>query len=78
MRTMDVPEMVFVAVSLPIHALVTLVPGAKMSTTEPKLEKDAMLSETVEAPTVFSVGARAGLVLLASEASLPAATYIGQ
>ena len=34
-HTMEVPEMVLVAVVLPIQVLVIDVPGAKMSTTEP-------------------------------------------
>jgi len=73
-RTIDVPEMLLVALVLPIHALITFCPGAKMSTTEPKLEKDARASAIVVAPTVFALGARAGDVFPASVPSFPAAT----
>ena len=66
--------MSLVAVVLPIHALITFCPGAKMSTTEPKLEKDARASAIVVAPTVFALGARAGDVFPASTPSFPAAT----
>jgi hypothetical protein len=52
------------------------VPGAKISTTEPKLENEDLASVMVEAPTVMAVGARAGLVLAASTLLFPAATYI--
>ena len=34
-RTIEVPEIVFVAVLLPFQALVTFTPGAKISTMEP-------------------------------------------
>ena len=61
-------------VLLPIQALITFWPGAKISTTEPKLEKDARASAIVLAPTVMAEGARAGLVDAASLLSLPAAT----
>jgi hypothetical protein len=73
-RTMEVPEMLLVDVVLVIHELMTFCPGAKMSTTEPKLEKDARASAIVVAPTVFALGARAGDVFPASPPSLPAAT----
>jgi len=73
-RTIDVPEMLLVAVVLPIHELMIFCPGAKMSTTEPKLEKDARVSAIVVAPTVFALGARAGDEFLASAPSFPAAT----
>ena len=66
--------MVFVALLLPIQALVTLCPGAKISTTEPKLLKLARASAMVVAPTVMAEGARAGLVDAASTLLLPAAT----
>lgn len=45
-----------------------------MSTTEPKLEKEARASAMVEAPTVTALGARAGEVDAASTLELPAAT----
>lgn len=73
-RTMEVPEIVFVAVVLPIQALVIDCPGAKISTMVPKLEKEALASAIVEAPTVIAPATRAGLLLAASLLSLPAAT----
>jgi len=73
-RTIDVPETLLVAVVLPIHELMIFCPGAKMSTTEPKLEKDARVSAIVVAPTVFALGARAGDEFPASAPSFPAAT----
>ena len=72
---MDVPEIVLVAVVLPIHALVTSRPGANISTTAPKLEKEARASAIVEAPMVLAVGTREGLMLAASVLEFPAATY---
>jgi len=73
-RTIEVPEMLLVAVLLVIHALMMFCPGAKMSTTEPKLEKDARVSAIVVAPTVLALGARAGDVVPAFAPSFPAAT----
>ena len=52
----------------------TFSPGAKMSTTEPKLEKEARASAIVLAPTVLAEGTRAGEVFAALALSLPAAT----
>jgi hypothetical protein len=52
-------------------------PGARMSTWEPKLEKLAKLSSIVLAPTVMALTRWAGETLLASWASLPAATTKG-
>lgn len=46
-----------------------------MSTTEPKLEKEARTSAIVLAPTVLAEGARAGEVFAALALSLPAATW---
>ena len=46
-----------------------------MSTTEPKLEKEARASAIVLAPTVLAEGARAGEVFAALALSLPAATW---
>ena len=63
-------------VLLPIHALITFSPGAKMSTAEPKLEKEARASAIVLAPTVLAEGTRAGEVFAALALSLPAATWI--
>ena len=45
-----------------------------MSTTEPKLEKEARASPIVLAPTVMAEGTRAGEVFAASVLELPAAT----
>jgi hypothetical protein len=72
--TIDVPEILLVAVVLPIQALMTFDPGAKMSTEDPKFDQDARLSRMVEAPTVITAGARAGETYPASLPSLPAAT----
>ena len=69
----DVPLMVFVAVSLVDHADVMLDPGAKMSTTLPKLEKDDRASLIVLEPTVIAEPTRAGEELLAFVFELPAA-----
>jgi hypothetical protein len=60
-------------VLLPIQVDRMLTPGAKMSTMEPKLEKEAILSLLSVAPTVKTVGSEAGETLAASWASLPAA-----
>lgn len=51
-HAIEVPEMVRVAVEEPTQALVTLTPGAKTSTTSPKLEKLARLSLMSVAPIV--------------------------
>lgn len=61
-------------VGLPIQALMMSWPGANKSTTDPKLEKDALASAMVVAPIVLAEGARAGEVLRASVLELPAAT----
>lgn len=71
---MEVPEMLLVSVLLPIQELMTLWPGAKMSTTLPKLENEARASPIVVAPTVMAEGARAGDVFAALALSFPAAT----
>jgi hypothetical protein len=70
---MDVPEIVFVAVSDPIQAEVMFVPGAKRSTTDPPLEVLAITSEIVEFATVKASVTRAGEKPLASDAEFPAA-----
>ena len=74
--TIDVLEMLLVAVLLSIHALVIFCPGAKTSTTASKLEKDARASAIVVAPTVFVLGAQADDVFPALAPSFPAATAI--
>ena len=69
----EVPEIVFVAVSLVFQDEVMLEPGAKMSTHVPKLEKDERASVIVVDPTVIALGSRAGEELQASALLLPAA-----
>ena len=61
----DVPEIVFVAVSLVLHADVILLPGAKMSTHVPKFENEERVSLVVVEPTVIALAARAGETLQA-------------
>jgi hypothetical protein len=70
---MDVPLIVFVAVSLVFHADVMLDPGAKRSTHVPKFENDDRASVFVELPTVSAWDTRAGEALHASALLLPAA-----
>ena len=71
----DVPLMVFVAVSLVHHAEVIEEPGAKMSRQVPMLENDDRASVLVVDPTVIAFGVRAGELLHAlAPLSLPAAT----
>ena len=57
----DVPLMVFVAVSLEIHADVMFWPGAKTSVQVPKLENEARASVFVLALTVIASPTRAGV-----------------
>lgn len=71
---MLVPEMVLVAVVLPIHAERISTPGLKTSTRLPKLENDARASLESIAPTVMALGSEAGEKPEASAAELPAAT----
>jgi hypothetical protein len=61
-----VPLRVAEAVLLVIPTLRTFTPGAKMSTTVPKFEKEAFASAESIAPTVIADGADAGEVLRAS------------
>src|SRR5215218_171082 len=61
----DVPEIVFVAVSLVLHDEVMLLPGAKMSTHVPKFENEDRASLIVVEPTVIALAARAGETLQA-------------
>ena len=61
----DVPEMVFVAVSLVRQAEVMLLPGAKMSTQVPKFENEERASLVVVEPTVIAFAVRAGETLQA-------------
>lgn len=57
---MLVPLKIWVAVVLPIYADNTFTPGAKISTVEPKLEKEAFVSLLSIAPTVMTAGDEAG------------------
>ena len=61
---MEVPEMVLVFPSFQVEVMST--PGANTSTGAPKLEKSAIVSSKVDAPTVMASLTRAGEVLLAS------------
>ena len=70
---MEVPEIVFVAVSLVFQDEVMLEPGAKMSRQVPKLENDERASVLVVEPTVIAFATRAGDVVHASVLLLPAA-----
>jgi hypothetical protein len=70
----EVPLSVAVAVSLVNHAEGMLEPGAKISTTLPKLENDERASLIVDDPTVIASATRAGDELAAFVFELPAAT----
>ena len=70
----DVPEIVFVAVSLLDHADVMLEPGAKISTQVPKFENEDRESLLVVEPTVRAFVTRLGDELHASALLFPAAT----
>jgi hypothetical protein len=59
-EAIDVPEMVLIAVFLPIHADVIFTPGAIMSTHGPVLLKEARVSALVLAATVMAAGTREG------------------
>lgn len=69
----DVPEIVFIAVSLVNHDDVMSLPGAKMSRHVPIFENEARASLIVVAPTVIALATRAGEKLQASKPSFPAA-----
>ena len=56
----DVPEIVFIAVSLVFHDDAMLLPGAKMSRQVPKFENDERASLIVVDPTVIALATRAG------------------
>eukprot|EP00732_Lithocolla_globosa_P000600 Lithocolla_globosa_v1_NODE_205_length_5183_cov_23.943448.p5 type:complete len:142 gc:universal NODE_205_length_5183_cov_23.943448:1574-1999(+) len=73
---MEVPEMVLIAVSEVCQAARMLLPGAKMSQQEPKLEKPERASRLSTAMTVKAPVARAGDMLQASLSKLPAATTL--
>jgi hypothetical protein len=71
----EVPLMVFVAVSLVFQADVIDDPGAKMSRQVPMLENDDRASVLVVEPTVIAFGTLAGdFVHASAPVSLPAAT----
>jgi hypothetical protein len=56
----EVPEIVFVAVSPVCQAEVIEEPGAKISRQVPKFENDERASELVVEPTVIALATRAG------------------
>ena len=56
----EVPDIGLVAVVDPIQVDRMLEAGAKISTVEPKLEKELRASVLVELPTVMAFGAEAG------------------
>jgi hypothetical protein len=58
---MEVPLRVAVEVALVFQVERMELPGAKISTRVPKLEKDERASVLVVEPTVIAVGSRAGL-----------------
>jgi len=77
----EVPEIVLIAESEPIHAEVISVPGAKMSTQVPQLEKYDLISScafstppTSVEPTQTAEAALAGEKLQALRSLFPAAT----
>jgi hypothetical protein len=70
---MEVPLIVFVAVSLVFQADVMLEPGAKRSRQDPKFENDDRASVFVVLPTVSACVTRAGEELHAFALLLPAA-----
>mmetsp|Transcript_25216 Transcript_25216/g.27952 ORF Transcript_25216/g.27952 Transcript_25216/m.27952 type:complete len:280 (-) Transcript_25216:278-1117(-) len=72
-QAMEVPEMVLVAVGLPIQLESTLVPGAKMFMQVPKLEKPERASRLSVEPTVKDPSAAAGEKVHADRRLLPAA-----
>jgi hypothetical protein len=59
---MEVPLMTLVALALLIPADVINIPGAKISTHEPRFENVARASVAVDAATVIADGALAGEV----------------
>jgi hypothetical protein len=69
----DVPLIVFWALSLVDQAEVIPDPGAKMSTTLPKLENDDRASFCVDDPTVIASPTRAGEEFAALVLEFPAA-----
>lgn len=62
------------AVDDPIHGAVISEPGAKISTHDPKFEKELLTSFLVVAPTVIACGDPAGDCVQASVLEFPAAT----
>ena len=72
-HAIDVPDIVLVAELLAVDAALMLLPGARISTQVPKLEKLDKWSELVVEPTVMARGAEAGEDWHASPESFPAA-----
>src|SRR5262249_41707442 len=68
----EVPLIVFVAVSLVFHAEVMFTPGAKMSRQGPKFENEARLLLLSVGPTVVGVASPAGGGVQGAGLSLPA------
>jgi hypothetical protein len=68
--------MVFIAALLVNQADVMAEPGARISTTAPKLEYDANPSVEVVAPTVMASAVLAGVKLDASNVEFPAAKHM--
>jgi Asp/Glu/hydantoin racemase len=73
-EAIDVPEIVAVDVVELLQAEVIALPGAKMSTQLPQLEKEERASLEVVEPTVSAFGVEAGEELQALAFSFPAAT----
>jgi hypothetical protein len=71
---MDVPLLIELPAVVFVFAEVMLLPGAKMSTHAPKLEKYALESSVPVAPTVIAFVAEAGDVKQASAFEFPPAT----
>ena len=74
---MDVPLIVLVAVLLPIQGALILLPGAKISTQVPQLEKEDSASVLVVEATVIAESSLAGEYRHASLSLLPDATTVG-
>jgi hypothetical protein len=71
---MDVPLRLELPAIVFVRADIMFTPGAKMSMHVPKLEKDALESAALVAPTVIALVAEAGLVVQASTPEFPPAT----
>jgi hypothetical protein len=71
---MDVPLRLKFPAIVFVRADIMLLPGAKMSMHDPKLEYDALASFVAVAPTVMALAAEAGDTPQASTFEFPAAT----